>query len=692
MVNSKLNPEINYIENKGLDPEDLEFDAQPWEVTMLGEDITIALGNPKYKHVKKNIIYYPIYLIKNDQVDTQIGVYEIISDQLASLLDEDGDLDIDALEPLLYSFVNKGMLYTETGDDVAPEEPDEDEDEDEDGDEDEDKDEEPSEDEDNNQDDGELDVVGSIDPDNSKTIVIDESVVPMPELSSQTEQDAAKEREKVTGNRPWVAKFMGNQNYDITEVGGGGDCLFHVVRHALGTIGKRTSVSKLRTLLSKEASEEIFQSYKTIFDSLKPSLQENKQRKKALVTENKRLKEELKNTNDRSRQLEIIDRAKELKAEYAKIKKEDQSTTSMYNEYKFMEGVTNLQGFKDVIKTCKFWAETWSISTLERALNIKLILLSRQHYIHGDMANVLQCGQLNDAILQQLGIFEPDHYIIANYTGAHYQCVEYKSRAIFKFKELPYDLKLKICDRCMEGSDQAGPYQIIPDFKHFCSEVSGRSVTDDDDDIDDDPSPSKSLEGENLQGDLYDDNIVFQFYSKSSDTAPGKGSGEKIPVGKISEFKDLSQVDNWRKMLSNFAIASFECDGKEWLTVEHFYQGSKFKNTNGENGFYDQFSLDSQSEISKNPGMAKCAGGKTGKCKGKLVRPKDVVMDVDFMGDRRDETMEKAMYSKFTQNQEFKTMLLATKNAKLVHFVRGSPVDVFYDLMRVRKRIKEVSK
>ena len=144
-------------------------------------------------------------------------------------------------------------------------------------------------------------------------------------------------------------------------------------------------------------------------------------------------------------------------------------------------------------------------------------------------------------------------------------------------------------------------------------------------------------------------------------------------------------------MLSNFAVARFECDGKEWLTVEHFYQASKFKNTNSENGFYDQFSLDSQSEISKNPGMAKCAGGKTGKCKGKLVRPKEVVMDVDFMGDRRDETTEKAMYCKFTQNPEFRTMLLATKNAKLVHFVRASPVDVFYDLMRVRKRIREES-
>ena len=134
MVNSKLNPVINYVENKGLDPEDMEFDAQPWEVTMLDEDITIALGNPKYQHVKKNVIYYPIYLIKNNKVDTQIGIYEIISDQLASLLDEDGDLDIDSLEPLLFSFVNKGLLYTETGHDIAVDDDDDDDDDDEDDD------------------------------------------------------------------------------------------------------------------------------------------------------------------------------------------------------------------------------------------------------------------------------------------------------------------------------------------------------------------------------------------------------------------------------------------------------------------------------------------------------------------------------------------------------------------------------
>ena len=164
MVNSKLNPEINYVENKGLDPEDLEFDAQPWEVTMLGEDITIALGNPKYQYSKKNIIYYPIYLIKNNTVDSQIGIYEVIADQLPSLLDEDDDLDIDALEPLLFSFVNKGLLYTETGDDIAHDDDDDESEEDDINDPDDEEEEEEEEDE--------LDVVGSVDVDNSKTIII----------------------------------------------------------------------------------------------------------------------------------------------------------------------------------------------------------------------------------------------------------------------------------------------------------------------------------------------------------------------------------------------------------------------------------------------------------------------------------------------------------------------------------------
>ena len=184
----------------------------------------------------------------------------------------------------------------------------------------------------------------------------------------------------------------------------------------------------------------------------------------------------------------------------------------------------------------------------------------------------------------------------------------------------------------------------------------------------------------------YDENIVFQFYSKSADKPPGKGAGEQIPEEDKYKYKELQEIPNWRKVLSNFAVAPFELDGYRWKGVEWFYHASKFKRNNPE--FYLQFSLDSGSEISEDAKMAKAAGGKTGKFNKKQLRPKSVVMDPDFFTSKRNEVeMERAQMAKYSQNALAKRVLLATRNAKLVHFVRASPPIVFYDSMRVRYKI-----
>ena len=49
-----------------------------------------------------------------------------------------------------------------------------------------------------------------------------------------------------------------------------------------------------------------------------------------------------------------------------------------------------------------------------------------------------------------------------------------------------------------------------------------------------------------------------------------------------------------------------------------------------------------------------------------------------------------AMKAKFSQNKDLKNMLIATKNAKLVHFSRGSPPVVFYNLMKIRDMLKKI--
>ena len=84
--------------------------------------------------------------------------------------------------------------------------------------------------------------------------------------------------------------------------------------------------------------------------------------------------------------------------------------------------------------------------------------------------------------------------------------------------------------------------------------------------------------------------------------------------------------------------------------------------------------------------MAEGAGG-NGKYQGKVIRPKEIKVDDDFFSGRDKKEMEDAMFAKFSQNEDLKKILLATKKAKLTHFVRGNPPVVFNELMRVRQRL-----
>ena len=83
--------------------------------------------------------------------------------------------------------------------------------------------------------------------------------------------------------------------------------------------------------------------------------------------------------------------------------------------------------------------------------------------------------------------------------------------------------------------------------------------------------------------------------------------------------------------------------------------------------------------------MAKAAGSKNGKFKDKIIRPNDVTIDPNFFNGRHEQEMKAAQRAKFTQNKELKELLLATRDAKLVHFTRGCPPSVYVGLMEVRK-------
>jgi predicted NAD-dependent protein-ADP-ribosyltransferase YbiA (DUF1768 family) len=670
MVLSKLDNDISYPELKSVDSGDIKIEANLYQLEIKGVDVIIAVGNSKNTFEEKNVLYFPIYLVKYNNKVIQIGIYEIKASDYLTFLDSNNNLDVEKLdEPLIYKFATSEMLQKLR---LEPDVPI--------------RRMEKNHEEQSDTDDSEMEEENEVPaeryeiPEERKDIFVLTRGVPIPPQLKEESQKKAKDYRDKYHESPsdnWAEKFLKNNNYSIIDNEGGGDCLFATIRDAYSSVAQQTSVNKLRKKLSTEVTEAIFLNYKEHYDMYNNALIKDTNDIKMLETEYLMLQGRFSEIIDRNEKKLISEQAKKVKSQHDRLVEEKKTTAKIVQEYKFMKGIDTLEKFKTKIKSCDFWADTWAMSTLERILNVKLIVLSSEYYKSGDIKNVIQCGQLNDSILENKGIFTPEFYIIIDYTGTHYKLISYKKKMIFKFAEIPYDIKKMIAEKCLEKN--AGPFALIPDFKKFKGSLQ-KTATKEKEPQYDELSESK------LKG-LYDDDIVFLFYSKSNNKPlPGKGAGEKIPNDKLKDFAELASIPEWRKKLDNFWVQPFALDNHSWASVEHYYQASKFKKTHPE--FYLSFSLDSGTDLSKDPALAKAAGGKSGKLKGLLLRPVEVTLDPDFFGKRHKKELLDAQYAKFTQNEDLKQMLLATGDAKLTQHTRGAPPIVFDDLMLIRDKIR----
>jgi len=428
---------------------------------------------------------------------------------------------------------------------------------------------------------------------------------------------------------------------------------------------------------------------------------------------------QIKTVKDRNERKELSVQGRTLETRYENLVREKGNADELMAEFKWMEGVTDLEKFKIKIQTKMFWADSWAINILERALNIKMVIFSSESYRQKDFDNVLHCGELVDNDVLDNGEFKPDNYILTSYSGDHYILITYNNDKIFTFDTMPHTVKQLIVDKC--GENDNGIYNIIPDFKAFKNDIKLNGVGESKRmSLKDIPFPSKHASidiSENKVQDMsssppnntsmrkcpeqtpsledirsvkFDPDTVFQFYSKSSGALkPGKGSGEKIFKTNMLEYSCLAGIPDWRRVLSNFHMVSepFELDGMRWASVEHFYQASKFKKDNPE--FYATFSTDSGSELSKDPVQAKSAGGRTGKYKGKQIRDKGVKIDPDFFDSGESaRAMYRGQYGKYKSDELSKKVLMSTKNALLQHYSRGSPPIIFYDTMKIRESLR----
>jgi hypothetical protein len=67
--------------------------------------------------------------------------------------------------------------------------------------------------------------------------------------------------------------------------------------------------------------------------------------------------------------------------------------------------------------------------------------------------------------------------------------------------------------------------------------------------------------------------------------------------------------------------------------------------------------------------------------------PKNIDIDPDFYGERSTVERESAILAKFEQNEDLKLLLFNTKNAKLVHYIHGTPGEPDMILMNIRHKL-----
>jgi predicted NAD-dependent protein-ADP-ribosyltransferase YbiA (DUF1768 family) len=167
------------------------------------------------------------------------------------------------------------------------------------------------------------------------------------------------------------------------------------------------------------------------------------------------------------------------------------------------------------------------------------------------------------------------------------------------------------------------------------------------------------------------------FYSKSRDYPAGSGPQEYIVDITKYNFKELNNIRDWRKILSNFHVYPFKyTDGYTYNSIEHVFQAMKIALVDPEKALL--FTVESGDDIGVGDGAIAQKNRKLVKLdKNHLYQWDKIKANV----------MRTAAECKYAQCEEAQKVLIATGDAELWHIVsRSSPVR-FEHLEKIREKI-----
>lgn len=633
MVKSRIHKDIVYSELKGIHPDDRDLESSTYNVIVGdGREVVVAFGKARHEHDGKGVVYYPMYNVdvNGNKTVGKIGFVEFPVAKISSIIDDDGDINADALDsPLLCDYADDDYfrsLEPVDEDDVLDDIPD----------------------------------VSIFDV--SEEPVLDEPVdKPLFEIDMNIKQpltlieedkpvaDKLKAEYVESPKNEWIERCMKNNKYAIHP---GSDCIFSVVRDAFAQIGQMITVEKLRDVLANELTDDVYQKYRGALLTIESEIHDGERRIKTLRVSLKELKKRVKKVKDKTDHELIIQQAKRQDAESKSIKNLNETYKKLLkDQFGFVAELDTFEKFQECIRTTGCCVDKWAFRFLEHKLNIKLIILSESAFAEDSRDSVLECGVS--------GPRAPNFYIIVARKGSRFRLVSYIEKRILTYREIPYDIRMLIINKCKECNSDG--FDLIQDFRNL-----------------------KTKYGAPLDyvNDYSENDTVFQFYDKAHNSEyPGTGSGETIPLDQLHNYLELYKTEQWRRKLDDmWSQSPFTLDNKQWSSVEHYYQGAKYKKGHPDN-VYAQFSLNSGSDLSKDPYLARIVGSK----EPHKLKTTGATIDPDFYGGRNLVERDLAIQAKFEQNPGLLKLLGDTRSAKLYHFRRGNKPDEHTFLAKLRK-------
>ena len=689
MVLSKISKKDYNQEDIYVDSKDLDQDSYIYNGTIYGKPIQFVLGLPHIDNDSDDFTIIYVYLVKDEEVIRKIGLIEFETEKMQGLYDENGDFILDDKTDIMKNnctlFPNaKTFIKTKYNIEII---------------EDEEEDIYSSSDEESSQSDKEEPDKEKNEKSDKYEKLYEETII----IKEHTKDDHLFEVAEYEKNKSkydlWINKFLKSKKYDIDKVPGDGDCFFSAFVKAYNNskyknkdkLSDKTDsilkVEKVRNYLSEIADQELLNNYKAIYGTASEMSKSSKEKMSNGTKKHASLKAQIGGTSDLQVKKELISSARSNIDEISKQKSVSSKSSEIMEEFNFMRDINTLEQLKDMIKTKEFYADAWAIPNIEKKYNVKFIILNQELFIDSvdaENSNILQCGDAHPDIQRQ-GYFDPDMYIILNYSGnIHYDLITYDKNyfiSSFKFKELPYIIKKKIIETCYEEFSGQGAFSLIEDVKDFAKSEGLQTqqkinpLQELRDYKGEDDMEKKSSLIDKLSNSTIQNNIVL-IIGKNLDKL------KKYPVGKINNtFKyQFNCSKNSKDEAQDKEVVLLFKDNKKELE-KYFFMCNK---------------LDSEKEWrTKLDNHYEIKGGIN--IEGKNY--KSVQQYIDKIGDSS-ENKVKAIKAKFEQHEDLRKILLYTQNylikikepkqgrASLKEDAIENDIKTANELMEVRKYFK----